>query len=71
MKRLKNFEMYLLSREEAKQVMGGLGSATARCLDGTTISCSGAGQCSSADAVRGKSDGSCSCGSDSHSCTIV
>ncbi|MEI7585214.1 hypothetical protein [Runella sp.] len=62
--------MFSLSKAEARKVIGG-GSATAKCNNGTTISCSGAGSCELQDGAGTGNpgpDGSCTCGTDSHKC---
>ena len=74
MKRLSNFVMYSLSQVEARRVMGGLrvGEATATCNNGETISCSGAGSCTSQDGGGvGKPDGYCTCGGKTRSCDLA
>jgi hypothetical protein len=58
---MQNFQK--LSRSEMKNVKGGVAipaTCSAKCLDGTSVSCSGA-NCNALDA-DGNTDGSCSAG---------
>jgi hypothetical protein len=56
---IQKFQMYALSRMEQRYILGG-GGASAKCANGTTVTCSGGSQCTAEDEGSGK-EGGCAC----------